>query len=118
MIDAFVVGLGSKVFCVYRGEGVAGAVHPSSAVAATDHRDELVGLLVIVGRDELDQRLLRGSSAEEGDDVFPVASPLVLADRLAESDLNCALGTCRPDEHAVTRVAIATARPAVGLSVT
>src|SRR5581483_2924308 len=117
VVDAFVVGLGSKVLCVDRRERVTGAVHASCAVAATDHRDELVGPLVVVGCDELDQGLLWGSSAQEGDDVFPVASPFVLADRLAKPDLDCALGACRAEEHAVSRVVIATARPAVGLSV-
>ena len=41
MVDALAVDLGSKAVCVDRGEGVAGAVHAASAVAAADDGDEL-----------------------------------------------------------------------------
>jgi hypothetical protein len=117
MVDPLVVGLGSEAFDVERGKDVAGAVHSPPAVAAADYGDELSGLLVIVSRDELDQRLLRGSAAEKGDYVLSVASPLVLADRLAKSDLDRAFCARCADEHAVAGIAIATARPSVGLSV-
>ena len=76
--DAFVVDLGSEAFGVDRGEGVTGAIHPPPAVAATDDGDELACVLVVVGGDELDERLLWRSATEEGDDVLSVASPLFL----------------------------------------
>jgi hypothetical protein len=78
-----------------RREHVTGAVHATRAVAATDDRDELAGLLIVVGRDELDQWLLRRSANQEGDDIFAVTSPRVLAHGFATSDLNCAFGARR-----------------------
>jgi hypothetical protein len=63
MVDPLVVGLRPKAFRVERGEGVRGAVHAPSAVASTDDRDELAGLLIVIRRDELDERLLRGAAA-------------------------------------------------------
>ena len=70
---------------------------------------------IVVSGDKLDQRLLRGPAAQERDDVLSVAPPLVLADRLAQSDLNRALCTRRADEHSVARIAITTVRPSIGL---
>jgi hypothetical protein len=55
----------------------------------------------VVGCDELDERLLRRSAAQEGDGVLAVASPGVLANRLAKPDLNCAFGARGAREHAV-----------------
>lgn len=50
---------GAKPLGVERGEGVAGAVHATRAVAAPNDRDELASLLMVVSRGELDERLLR-----------------------------------------------------------
>src|SRR3954447_7230390 len=45
--DPLVVDLGAEALGVDGGQGVAGAVHAASAVAAADDRDELVCLLVV-----------------------------------------------------------------------
>ena len=110
---SLVVELGSKAFGVDGWEGVD-AIHASPSVAATDDCDELAGLLVAVGRDELDQRLLGDPPLRKGDDVLSVASPLVLAHGLAESDLDGAFGARRANEHAVGLVD--RARSATGMT--
>jgi len=53
--DSFVVDLDLRVFGVDGWKGVTDAVHMSPSVAATSDRNELACLLVVVGRDELDQ---------------------------------------------------------------
>src|SRR5438094_4161216 len=116
--DPLAVHLGPEPFLVDARECVAGAVHPSGSVTPTDDRDKLVRLVVVVSRDELGQRLLRGSTAQEGDDVFSVAPPLVLANRLAKSDVNGTFGARRADEDAVTRVVLALIRPLIRLPLT
>ena len=45
------------------GKLVAGAVHTTASVAPADDGDELAGLLVVIGCDELGERLLRGAAA-------------------------------------------------------
>src|SRR5438105_136738 len=59
MGDTLVVDLGSKVVFVEDREGFAGGVHTPAAVAATNDGDQFASLLIVVGGDELDQRLLR-----------------------------------------------------------
>src|SRR4051794_13005414 len=113
--DPLVVDLGSE-FGVARGKRIAGVVHAAAAVAAADDGDELARLLVVVGGDELDEWLLGGPAAPEGDDVLPGASPSVLANRLAEPDPQRAFGARGSHEHAVRRVAIAALRPPIGLA--
>ena len=56
--DSLAVDLGSKALGVDGGERVTRAVHAPPPVAASDYGDELAGLPVVVGCDELDQRLL------------------------------------------------------------
>jgi hypothetical protein len=63
-------------------------VYAPSAVAATDDRDDFACLFVVVGGDELDERLVWRSAAEEGDDVTCGRGPRALANRLAKADLN------------------------------
>ena len=53
-----VVELGSEAFGVDGRDGVTDALPASPSVAFADDRDQLAGLLVVVGCDELDQRLL------------------------------------------------------------
>src|SRR5204863_4070480 len=96
--------LGPEPFLVDAGECVAGAVHPPGSGTPTYDRDKLVRLVVVVSREKLGQRLVWGATAEEGDHVLSVAPPLVLANRLAESDVNGAFGARRTDEDAVPRV--------------
>jgi hypothetical protein len=64
-------------------ETVTDAIHASPSVAATDDCDELAALLVVVGCDELAQRLLGGIPSSEGNDVLTVAAKPVLADGVA-----------------------------------
>ena len=91
-------------------------MYAPSAVAATDDRDDFACLFVVVGGDELDERLVWRSAAEEGDDVLAVSPPLLLACGLAEPDVHDAFGACRAHEHAVARVAFAGLRPLVRLA--
>ena len=114
--DPLAVKLSSKAFRVDPGKGVAGAIHAPTAVAPTDDCDEVACLLVVVSCDELGERPLRGSTAQEGDDVLSVAAPLVLADRLAKSDMNRAFGARQTREHAVARIALALFRPLIRLT--
>src|ERR1043165_4614898 len=114
--DPIVVELGAEALGVDNRKRVASAVHTPPAVASADDSDEFACLGVIVGRKELHQWLLRASAAQEGDDVLSVASPLVLADRLAEPDLNSALRARRAHEHPIAGVAIAPLRPPVRLA--
>src|SRR5688572_5695225 len=114
--DPLAVHLSSEAILVDAGENVAGPVHAPPPVAPANDCDQLVRLVVVVGCDELGQRLLWGSAAQEGDDVLPVASPLVLANRLAKSDVDGAFGTRRAHEHAVAGVAIALFGPLIRLA--
>jgi hypothetical protein len=75
--DPLVTDVGAEALGVDGGQGVAGAVHAASAVAAPDDRDQLACLLVVVGGGELAERLLRGAAAEERDDVVAVAPACV-----------------------------------------
>src|SRR6478735_3805875 len=115
--DPLVVDLRSKTIRVWRRQGITGVIHAPPAIAAANDRDEFPALLVVVGRGELDQWVLGRSAAQERDDVLSVASPPVLADRLAKSDVDRALPARRPHVHAVGRVAIAPVRPSVRLAV-
>jgi hypothetical protein len=76
--DPLAVKLSSKAFRVDPGKGVAGAIHAPTAVAPTNDCDEVACLLVVVSCDELGERPLRGSTAQEGDDVLSVAPHLFL----------------------------------------
>src|SRR5436190_9590092 len=114
--DPLAVHLSSEAFLVDAGKRVTRAVHTPAPVAPSDDRDELACLLVIVSRDKLGQRLLRGSTTQEGHDVLSVAPPLVLPSRFAKSDVNGAFGARRADEDAVARVALARIWPLIRLS--
>src|SRR5215208_3261545 len=114
--DPLAVDLSSEMFLVNPRKRVAGSIHTPSPVAPTDDRDELTCLLVVVGCHELGQRLLRGSTAQESDDVFPVSPPLLLPNGLAEPDMHSAFGARRAHEDAVARVVIALLRPLIRLA--
>jgi len=114
--DPLAVQLSPEAFSVDARKWVAGAVHAPAAVAPADHRDELACLLVVVGRDELGQRLVRGPAAQEGDDVLSVAPPPVSASRFAETDVNRAFATRRAGEDAVARVVLALIGPLIRLT--
>ena len=70
MGDTLVVDLGSKVVFVEDREGFAGGVHTPAAVAATNDGDQFASLLIVVGGDELDQRLLRDPPVRKATTYF------------------------------------------------
>src|SRR4026208_2482610 len=114
--DPVAVHLSSEALLVDVGKSVTCAVHTPASVAPTDDRHNLACLLVVVSRDKLRQRLVRRSAAQKGNYVRTVAPPLVLANRLAESEVNGAFRTRRTDEDAVARVVLARSGPSVRLA--